>query len=98
VALGYADGLVRAGSGSDDRPGGAAMIAGQRCPIVGRISMDLTCIDITDVPAGAVHRGDYATLIGGELGVDDVAAAAGTIGYEILTRLGPRCHLVYRGG
>lgn len=98
VALGYADGLVRAGGGSDDRPGGAAMIAGQRCPIVGRISMDLTCIDITDVPAGAVHRGDYATLVGGELGVDDVAAAAGTIGYEILTRLGPRCHLVYRGG
>ena len=98
VALGYADGLVRAGGGSDDRPGGAAMIAGQRCPIVGRISMDLICIDITDVPAGAVHRGDYATLIGGELGVDDVGAAAGTIGYEILTRLGPRCHLVYRGG
>jgi alanine racemase len=98
VALGYADGLVRAGGGSDDRPGGAAMIGGQRCPIVGRISMDLICVDITDVPAGAVHRGDYATLIGGEIGVDDVAAAAGTIGYEILTRLGPRCHLVYRGG
>jgi len=97
VAVGYADGLLRAGGGSDDRPGGAAIIAGQRCPIVGRISMDLTCIDMTDVPAGAVHRGDTATLIGGEIGVDEVAAAAGTIGYEILTRLGPRCHLVHRG-
>jgi alanine racemase len=44
-----------------------------------------------------VHRGDLATLIGPGLPIDDVAAAAGTIGYEILTRLGPRCHLVDRG-
>jgi alanine racemase len=98
VALGYADGLLRAGSGSGDHPGGSAIVAGQRCPIVGRISMDLTCVDITDVPAGAVRRGDYATLVGGDISIDDVAAAAGTIGYEILTRLGPRCHLVYRSG
>src|SRR5277367_2617792 len=54
VALGYADGLVRSGGGTDDRPGGAAIVAGQRCPIVGRISMDFVCIDITDLPAGAV--------------------------------------------
>jgi alanine racemase len=97
VALGYADGLVRAGGASDERPGGTAIIAGNRCPIVGRISMDLLCADITDIPAGTVHRGDHATLIGGDIGVDEVAAAAGTIGYEILTRVGPRCHLVYRG-
>ncbi len=97
VALGYADGLMRAGSGSDDRPGGgAAIVAGKRCPIVGRISMDLVCIDVTDVP-DAVHRGDLATLIGVDITVDEVAAAAGTIGYEILTRLGSRSHLVYRG-
>jgi alanine racemase len=97
VALGYADGLMRAGSGTDEHPGGSAIIAGKRCPIIGRISMDLVCIDITDLPDGSVHRGDDATLIGGELTVDDVAASAGTIGYEILTRLGPRCHLVYKG-
>jgi alanine racemase len=97
VALGYADGLMRSGSGTDERPGGTAIIAGKRCPIVGRISMDLMCIDITDLPGGAVHRGDLATLIGAEISVDEVAASAGTIGYEILTRLGPRCHLVYRG-
>jgi alanine racemase len=97
VALGYADGLVRAGGGTDDHPGGAAIVAGKSCPIVGRISMDLACIDITDLPPGAVHRGEHAVLVGGDIGVDDVAAAAGTIGYEILTRLGPRCHLVYRG-
>jgi alanine racemase len=97
VALGYADGLMRAGSGTDERPGGAAIVAGKRCPIVGRISMDLVCLDVTDLPDGAVHRGDQATLIGGEITVDDVAAAAGTIGYEILTRLSPRCQLVYQG-
>jgi alanine racemase len=98
VAVGYADGLLRAGSASDDRVGGAAVVAGRRCPIVGRISMDLVCLDITDLPDGAVRRGDFATMMGGELTVDDVAAAADTIGYEVLTRLGPLCHLTYRGG
>jgi alanine racemase len=97
VALGYADGLLRAGSGTDERRGGAAIVAGKRCPIVGRISMDLSCIDITGLPEGAIHRGDPATLIGPDLPIDEVAASAGTIGYEILTRLGPRSHLVYRG-
>ncbi len=98
VALGYADGLLRTCSGINGKPGGEAIIAGKRCPIVGRISMDLVCLDITDLADGAVHRGDTATLIGGEITVDNVAATAGTIGYEVLTRLGPRCHLVYRGG
>ena len=98
VALGYANGLLRAGSASDEHPGGAAIVAGKRCPIVGRISMDLLMLDITDLPDGAVRRGDFAALIAGELGIDEVAAAAGTIGYEVLTRLGMRCHLDYRGG
>ena len=98
VSLGYANGLLRAGSAADEHPGGAAIVAGKRCPIVGRISMDLLTLDITDLPDGATRRGDFATVIGGELGIDEVAAAAGTIGYEVLTRLGMRCHLEYRGG
>jgi alanine racemase len=98
VTLGYANGLLRAGSASNEHPGGAAVVAGKRCPIVGRISMDLMMVDITDLPDGAIRRGDLATLIGGELGIDEVAANAGTIGYEVLTRLGLRCHLDYRGG
>jgi alanine racemase len=98
VALGYADGLLRAAGGSDGKEGGAATIAGSRCPIAGQISMDLTCVDITDAPEGAVRRGDHATFIGEKITVDDIAASAGTIGYEVLTRLGQRCHLVYRGG
>jgi len=98
VALGYADGLMRAASGIDRKEGGAAIIAGQRCPIAGLISMDLVCIDITDLGDSAALRGDLATFIGEDISVDDIAASAGTNGYEILTRLGPRSYRVYRGG
>ncbi len=98
AALGYADGLARAGSGLDRKAGGHAIVAGRRCPVVGYISMDLACIDVTELPDTAVRRGDSAIFIGDELAIDEVAAAAGTIGYEILVRLGSRCHLAYRGG
>ena len=57
----------------------------------------LICIDITDLLDGVVHRGDIATIIGEGITVDDIATRAGTIGYEVLTHLGPRCHIVYRG-
>ena len=96
AALGYADGLARAASGDDRSLAAVASIAGKHCPVVGRISMDLICLDITDLP-GAVHRGDMATFVGEGISIDDLAAAAGTIGYEILTHLGPRCHKVYKG-
>jgi alanine racemase len=98
AALGYADGLLRAGSGPDRKAGGSAIVAKRRCPIVGYISMDLTCIDVTDLPNNAVRRGDSATFIGEDLLIDEVAASAGTIAYEVLVRLGSRCHLAYRGG
>jgi alanine racemase len=98
AALGYADGLSRASSGLDRKAGGYAIVAGRRCPIVGYISMDLACVDVTELPDSAVRRGDTATFIGDDLGIDEVAAAAGTIGYETLVRLGSRCHLAYRGG
>ena len=78
------------------RPAREAIVAGKRCPLAGRISMDLLAIDITDLPDNAGRRGDLVTLIGDEIGVDDVAAAAGTIGYEVLTSLGRRYHRVYR--
>jgi alanine racemase len=97
VALGYGDGLMRAASGTGRKDGGSAIISGKRCPIVGLISMDLVCLDVTDLGNRAAHRGEVATFIGENIPVDDVAASAGTNGYEILTRLGPRCHLVYRG-
>jgi alanine racemase len=96
VAVGYADGYPRAASTADDTAGGEAIVAGKRCPIAGRVSMDLMAIDVTDLAQGDARRGEYATLIGGEISVDDVARFGGTIGYEVLTRLGRRYHRVYR--
>ena len=95
LSIGYADGLLRAAGASDAVKGTDAVIAGRRCPFVGRISMDLCAVDVTDLPAGTVKRGDYATIIGDGIGIDDVARAAGTIGYEILTSLGTRFRRTY---
>ncbi len=95
ATLGYGDGYLRASGSSDEEPGGFAMVAGKRCPIAGRISMDLLTIDVTDVPEGTVRRGDIATLIGDDLPIDEVARTAGTIGYELLTSLGRRYHRDY---
>jgi alanine racemase len=96
VAVGYADGYLRAASASNEAPGADAIVAGKRCPLAGRISMDLLAIDITALPDKAARRGDLVTLIGDEITVDDLANAAGTIGYEVLTSLGQRYHRVYR--
>jgi len=95
VTAGYADGYPRAASATDAAPGAEAIVAGTRCPLAGRVSMDLLAIDITALPDHTVRRGDLVTLIGGGIGVDDLAAAAGTIGYEVLTSLGARYHRVY---
>ena len=96
IGIGYADGLPRAAMGIDDRAGGEAMVAGVLCPFAGRISMDLTMIDVTDVPETAL-KGASAVLLGDGIKVDDLGRRSATIGYEILTRLGARYHRVYLG-
>jgi alanine racemase len=93
VAIGYADGWMRSLSNR-----GSVTIAGQRVPVVGRISMDLMTIDVTALDPQAASPGNFAELIGPDHDVDAVAAEAGTIGYEILTALGNRYHRVYSGG
>jgi len=98
VAAGYADGYFRAASANDGTRGAEAVIAGQRCPIAGRISMDLMAVDITDLPPDAARRGHLATLIGEGITVDELAHHFGTIGYEVLTSLGHRYARVYKGG
>ena len=98
LAVGYADGYPRAAGTANGERAGEAIIAGKRCAIAGRISMDLMAIDVTDLRESDVRRGEYATLIGGDISVDEVAAFSGTIGYEVLTRLGRRYHRVYSGG
>jgi alanine racemase len=93
VAAGYADGYLRSLSNR-----GSGFIAGRRVPLVGRVSMDLITFDVSDVPQEHAFPGAMVELIGPHYPVDAVAADAGTIGYEILTALGPRYRRVYVGG
>lgn len=90
IAAGYADGVPRSASSSEGAACGYVLIAGHKVPIVGRVSMDLLTADVTDLPAGAIAAGDDAILLGSGLTIEDAGFAAGTIGYEILTRLGAR--------
>jgi alanine racemase len=98
VSAGYADGYFRAASASDGTRGAEVIVAGKRCPIAGRISMDLMAIDVTDLPANAARRGHMVTLLGEGITVDEVGHHFGTIGYEVLTSLGSRYARVYKGG
>ena len=93
VGVGYADGFLRSLSNS-----ASAFIGGVRVPIVGRVSMDLITLDVSDIPAGATRPGCVVELIGADHSADDLAAEAGTIGYEILTALGHRYTRRYLGG
>lgn len=84
IAAGYADGFMRSLSSV-----GGAWLGHVRLPIMGRVSMDSSIVDVTDAPFPVVP-GTLVELLGAHQGVDDVARAAGTIGYEILTSLGGR--------
>lgn len=96
VSAGYADGYLRSlsGSGVPLRAGGApgafGFIANRRVPVIGRVTMDLTIFDVTDVPENEIRTGDYIELFGPNIALDDAARAGGTIGYELLTALGLR--------
>ncbi|RDE09853.1 alanine racemase [Pelagibacterium lacus] len=89
MALGYADGFFRSLSGIGGQIGGRVAINGRTVPVLGRVSMDMSVIDITDVE-GLVQPGDLVEVLGPTIGIDDVADAARTIGYEILTTLNGR--------
>jgi alanine racemase len=97
IGVGYGDGYARAAGAAKGKLAAQVLIGGRPCPLVGRVSMDLMAIDVTDLPEGTPRRGEFATLIGGDLDIDAVAARWGTIGYEVLTNLGRRYHRVYRG-
>jgi alanine racemase len=90
VSAGYGDGYMRAASGPEAKAGAEMIVAGARCRVIGRISMDLLAIDITALPDNAVRRGEWATLLGPELDIDSLAVHCGTIGYELLCGLGRR--------
>src|ERR1700682_5401648 len=98
VSAGYADGYFRAGGSNDGTRGAEVVVAGKRCPIAGRVSMDLIAVDVTDLEKNAARRGHMVTLIGEGITVDELAHHFGTIGYHALTSLGPRYARVYKGG
>jgi alanine racemase len=85
IAAGYADGLPRS---LGDR--GAVYFGDIRLPIVGRVSMDSMTVDVSALPDGMLSLGSLVEIIGTHQSIEDVAAAAGTIAYEILTGLGRR--------
>jgi alanine racemase len=93
VAVGYADGWLRA---SSDR--GIARIGGREAPIVGPVSMDLITLDVTTIDPQLAQPDGFVDLIDDTSNVDQVAERARTIGYEILTALGRRYHRIYREG
>jgi alanine racemase len=95
LGIGYADGLPRAAGNR-----GEVLVRGRRAPIVGRVSMDMTTIDVSAIPEATV--GDVATVVGPDdgdaIGADALAAATGTITWEILARLGSRLPRLYLDG
>jgi alanine racemase len=92
IALGYADGLMRAIGNR-----GMGAIAGVRAGVAGRVSMDLITLDVTDVPQAALHVGAEVEFLGDTIGLDELARAANTAPYEILTSLGRRVPRRYVG-
>jgi alanine racemase len=96
LGVGYADGVPRAVQGRAQ-----ALLGGRRYPIVGRVTMDFVMVDLGPAPPPA-GIGDVATLIGRDadeaITVDEFAAWAGSISYEILARLGARVERRYAGG
>ncbi len=90
VPVGYADGYLRALGSTTGKAGASTFIADHEAPVLGRISMDLITIDVTDLPPDLAKPGTDVELLGSNISVDDLADIAGTIGYEILTSLGNR--------
>ena len=89
LPVGYADGYDRRLSNNAD-----VLVRGRRAPVVGRVSMDLVTIDVTDIPEA--QFGDEVILIGGEITADELAKRTGTISYEVFTRISRRVPRVYR--
>jgi len=101
--VGYADGFHRSGSGagvplrSTVPQGVCGAFNGTRIPVIGKITMDLTMFDVTDLPEDAVNTGDWIELLGPTITLEEAATAAGTISYELLTSLGRRHARSYVG-
>jgi alanine racemase len=94
LGAGYKDGVPRSLSSGNSNHPPQVFLGGKRCPIVGRISMDMMVVDVTDVER-PIKRGDQAEILGPNILIDEAANWAGTISYELLTRLGSRYARLY---
>jgi alanine racemase len=92
LPVGYADGLRRELSGSNARAGGWVMVKSRRAAILGRVSMNLTVVDVTEIPGVAL--GDEVVLLGDGVTADDHACLAHTISYEIVCGVRAESRLV----
>jgi alanine racemase len=97
VSAGYADGYLRAAGSSDGSEGASLAIGGHIAPLAGRVSMDLIAADVTDVPDKVLQSNSWAELFGNTIDINQVAAKAGTIAYELLTGLSRRAERAYIG-
>jgi alanine racemase len=97
LGAGYKDGVPRALSSKENDGPAQVFISGRRCPVIGRVSMDMMGVDITDLMPHSVTRGTRAEILGGNILIDEAAGWAGTISYELLTRLGSRYARLYTG-
>ena len=97
LGYGYADGYFRSESGTNQRPGGKVFIRGKLCPVLGKISMDLTVVDVTELGSDLPMPGEGAEILGPNISVDDQGDWGGTIGYEFLTSLKGRYTRNYIG-
>jgi alanine racemase len=97
LGAGYADGYPRSLANPPDGTPARIRIGEHFAPLIGRVSMDMITVDVTELPPGAVERGDAAELMGDHVTVDEVAQKADTNSFEILTRLGTRCPRLYSG-
>lgn len=95
LSLGYADGIFRCLGARVGHTGLTGYIEGHAAPVLGRVSMDLITLDVSDIPSGLAERGSWVEILGEQTSVDDLAQQAGTIGYEVLTSLGPRAQRIY---
>ncbi|MCX7345288.1 MAG: alanine racemase, partial [Alphaproteobacteria bacterium] len=97
LGAGYKDGVPRALSSKAGDGPAQVFIGGKRCPIIGRVSMDMMAVDITGLIPLSIARGTRAEILGGNIPIDEAAGWAGTISYELLTRLGSRYAMHYTG-
>ncbi len=98
IPVGYADGYPRCLGSSNEHEGAYVYIGKMRAPLLGRVSMDLITVDITDIPKPRAYVGAPVELLGPHIAIDDLAKTANTIGYEILTSLGARYKRRYKEG